>query len=84
MAEPTTDPTQVITEQTPLLQNHVVSRTVYTGSIARLVPVIVLFSIEVHILIMSSPILIDPSGAFTNSIFHFISRTYGTLPALEV
>ncbi|KAK0238630.1 hypothetical protein EDD85DRAFT_515429 [Armillaria nabsnona] len=46
MAEPTTDPTQVIPEQTPLLQNHVVSRTVYTGSIAQLVPVIVLFSIQ--------------------------------------
>lgn len=83
MTEPTADLTQVISEKTPLLRNRVVSHTVHAGSIAPLLPVILLFSTQVHSLIASSPILIDLSGAFMNSIFHSISRMSGTLRALE-
>ncbi|KAK0189120.1 hypothetical protein F5146DRAFT_697035 [Armillaria mellea] len=46
MTEPIADPTQVISERIPLLQNRIVSHTVHAGSIVRLFPVIVLFSIQ--------------------------------------
>ncbi|KAK0497266.1 hypothetical protein EDD18DRAFT_1352123 [Armillaria luteobubalina] len=46
MTEPTADLTQVISEKTPLLRNRVVSHTVHAGSIAPLLPVILLFSTQ--------------------------------------